>query len=152
MIFWIGAKRDERIKQLEADLASKKSSLTEVEGTTNTLKGDLEHLTVDSIHTEIVRHNNVRQLLPIVFQRLLSSDEYKKSLFDVFNQAISAGWSEGVKVGHSEEDAEAILAAATDYDPKCKTTFLSAFDSLFTKSYPYVEKLVESFRLPLGDL
>ncbi|GKF83115.1 hypothetical protein Tco_0244771, partial [Tanacetum coccineum] len=52
----------------------------------------------------------------------------------------------------SEEDAEAILATATDYDPECKTTFMSVFDSLFTKSYPYVDKLVESFRLPLGDL
>ncbi|GKC16114.1 hypothetical protein Tco_1012896, partial [Tanacetum coccineum] len=45
-----------------------------------TLKGDLERLTVDLSHAEIVRHNYVRQLLPTVFQRLLSSDEYKKSL------------------------------------------------------------------------
>ncbi|GKA76585.1 hypothetical protein Tco_0783046, partial [Tanacetum coccineum] len=49
--------------------------------------------------------------------------------------AIAVGWSKGFKVGRSEEDAEAILAAATDYDQECKTTFLSAFDSLFTKSY-----------------
>ncbi|GKA73664.1 hypothetical protein Tco_0779966 [Tanacetum coccineum] len=114
--------REERIKQLEADLASKTSSLTEAEGAASTLKGDLERLT------------------------------YKKSLSDVFNLAIVAGWSEGVKAACSEEDAEAILATATDYDPECKTTFMSAFDSLFTKSYPYVDKLVESFRLPLGDL
>nr|GEV02200.1 hypothetical protein [Tanacetum cinerariifolium] len=64
-------------------------------------------------------------------------DEYKKSLSGVFNQAIAAGWSEDVKVKHSEEDAEAILATAIDYDPECKATFMSAFDSLFTKSYPY---------------
>ncbi|GJV97447.1 hypothetical protein Tco_1549024 [Tanacetum coccineum] len=89
--------REERIKQLEADLSSKTSSLTEVEGTANTLKGNLERLTVDLSHTEIVRHNYVRQLLPTVFQRLLSSNEYKKSLSDVFNQAIIVGWSEGVK-------------------------------------------------------
>ncbi|GKG38283.1 hypothetical protein Tco_0457506, partial [Tanacetum coccineum] len=29
---------------------------------------------------------------------------------------------------------------------------MDAFDSLFTRSYPYVEKLTESFRLPLEDL
>nr|GEV06864.1 hypothetical protein [Tanacetum cinerariifolium] len=97
-------------------------------------------------------HNYVRQLFPTVFQRLLSSDEYKKSLSDDFNLAIAAGWSEGVKIAYFEEDAEAILATVNDYDPECKTTFMSAFDSLFTKSYPYVEKLVESFQLPLGDL
>ncbi|GJZ92444.1 hypothetical protein Tco_0664509, partial [Tanacetum coccineum] len=61
-------------------------------------------------------------------------------------------WVVGVKVERSEEDAEAILAAAADYDPECKATFMFAFDSLFTKSYPYVEKPVGSIRLPLGDL
>nr|GEU91527.1 hypothetical protein [Tanacetum cinerariifolium] len=79
-------------------------------------------------------------------------NEYKKSLSDVFNQAIASGWSEGVKVERTQEEAEAILATAADYDPGCKDTFMSAFDSLFTQSYPYVEKLTESFRLPLEDL
>ncbi|GJT53184.1 hypothetical protein Tco_0988238 [Tanacetum coccineum] len=144
--------REERIKQLEVDLASKISSLTEAEGSVSTLKGDLERLTVDLSHAEIVRHNYVRQLLPTVFQRLLSSDEYRKSLSDVFNLAITAGWSEGVKAACSEEEAEAFLATAADYDPACKTTFMFEFDSLFSKSYPYVEKLAESFWLPLGDL
>ncbi|GKA60030.1 hypothetical protein Tco_0759343 [Tanacetum coccineum] len=144
--------QEDRIKHLEEALASKTSFLSEAESVAGTLKGDLERLTLDLSHAKIMRHNYVRHLLPTVFQRLLSSDEYKKSMSDVFNQAITAGWSEGVKVERTVEDAEAILAAATDYDPKCKTTFMSAFDALFTKSYPYVEKVTESFRLPLGDL
>ncbi|GJW71218.1 hypothetical protein Tco_0128135 [Tanacetum coccineum] len=144
--------REEHIKQLEADLASKTSSLPEAEGAVSTLKGDLERLTVDLSHAEIVRHNYVRQLLPTVFQRLLSSDEYKKSMSDVFNLAIATGWSKDVKAACSKEEAEAFLATSADYDPACKTTFMSEFDSLFNKSYPYVEKLAESFRLPLGDL
>ncbi|GKB77536.1 hypothetical protein Tco_0944431, partial [Tanacetum coccineum] len=41
---------------------------------------------------------------------------------------------------------------ADNYDPECHSTFMSAFDELFTKSYPYVEMLTESFQLPLGDL
>ncbi|GJZ96748.1 hypothetical protein Tco_0669082 [Tanacetum coccineum] len=109
--------REERIRQLEADLASNTSSLTEAKCAVSTLKGDLECLTVDLSHAEIIRHNY-----------------------------------EGVKAACSEEEAEAFLATAADYDPACKTTFMSEFDSLFNKSYPYVEKLVESFRLPLGDL
>nr|GEW52250.1 hypothetical protein [Tanacetum cinerariifolium] len=59
---------------------------------------------------------------------------------------------EGVKAACSEEEAEAFLATAVDYDPACKDTFMTEFDSLFNKSYPYVEKLVESFQPPLGDL
>ncbi|GKF61728.1 hypothetical protein Tco_0181782, partial [Tanacetum coccineum] len=54
---------------------------------------------------------------------------------------IVAGWSEGVKVERFIEDAKAILAAATNYDPECKSTFMPAFYALFTKSYPYVEKI-----------
>nr|GEU60224.1 hypothetical protein [Tanacetum cinerariifolium] len=102
---WSCRDKKERIKQLEADLASKTSSLAEAEGAVDTLKGDLEHLTVDLSQAEIVRHNYVRQLLLIVVQRLLSSDEYKKSLSDDFNLAIVAGWSEGVKAACSEEEA-----------------------------------------------
>ncbi|GKC49850.1 hypothetical protein Tco_1072595, partial [Tanacetum coccineum] len=141
-----------RIRHLEEELASKTSSLSEAQNSVSTLKGDLEHLTVDLSQAEIVRHNYTRQLLPIVFKRFLSSNEYKQSLTDVFNQAIAAGWSEGVKAERDGQEAEAILATAADYDPDCKDTFMSAFDSLFTKSYPYVEKLADSFRLPLGDL
>nr|GEU91095.1 hypothetical protein [Tanacetum cinerariifolium] len=142
--------REERIKQLEADLASKTSSLIESEVVVNTLKGDLECLTVDLNQAKIVRHNYVRQLLSTVVQRLLSSGEYKKSLTDVFNLPIAVGWSEGVKAACSEEEAEAFLAIAIDYDPARKDTFMSEFDSLFDKSYLHVEKLVESFRLPFG--
>nr|GEU90894.1 hypothetical protein [Tanacetum cinerariifolium] len=103
--------REERIKQLEADIASKTSSLTKSEGVVNTLKGDLECLTVDLGQAEI-----------------------------------------GVKASCSKEEAEAFLATAVDYDPACIDTFMSEFDSLFNKSYRYMEKLVESFWLPLGDL
>ncbi|GJR88565.1 hypothetical protein Tco_0212576 [Tanacetum coccineum] len=133
--------REDHIKQLEADLASKTYSLTEAEGVVNTLKGDLKSLTVNLGQAEIVRHNYVRQLLPTVFQRLLSSGEYKKSLTDVCNMAIAAGWSKGVKAACYEEEAEAFLATAVDYDPACKDTFMSEFDSFFNKSHPCVEKL-----------
>ncbi|GJV21676.1 hypothetical protein Tco_1370696 [Tanacetum coccineum] len=74
---------------------------------------------------EIVRHNYVRQLLPTVFQRLLSSGEYKKSLTYIFNLVIAAGLSEGVKVACSEEEAEAFLATAVYYDPACNVHHLA---------------------------
>nr|GEX66457.1 hypothetical protein [Tanacetum cinerariifolium] len=106
--------REERIKQLEADLVSKTSSFVKTEGVVNTLKGDLERLTVD-----------------LAKQRL---------------------WSEGVKAAYFKEEAKAFLATVFDYEPSCKDTFMYEFDYLFNKSYPYVEKLAESFWLPLGDL
>ncbi|GKF75914.1 hypothetical protein Tco_0225358, partial [Tanacetum coccineum] len=70
--------QEDQIKHLKEALASKTSSLSEAESVVGTLKGDLERLTLELSHAEIVRHNYVRHLLPTVFQRLLSSDEYKK--------------------------------------------------------------------------
>ncbi|GKB31391.1 hypothetical protein Tco_0870792 [Tanacetum coccineum] len=122
-----------RIRNLEEELASKTSSLSEAQNSISTLKGDLEHLTVDLSQNEIVRHNYTRQMLPTVFKRFLSSNEYKQSLTEVFNQAIAAGWSEGVKAERDGQEAEAILATAADYDPDCKDTFMSAFVSFYQK-------------------
>ncbi|GJZ11972.1 hypothetical protein Tco_0546731 [Tanacetum coccineum] len=78
--------------------------------------------------------------------------EYKKRLAELFNQEITIGWSDGVKFDKTEEDVKAILETATDYDPQCHSTFIATYDALFTKSYPYIKRIVESFRLPLGDL
>ncbi|GJY82089.1 hypothetical protein Tco_0494840 [Tanacetum coccineum] len=92
--------QEEHIKRLEETLASKTSSLSEAESTASALKGDLERLTIDLSYAEIVRHNYVRQLLPNVFQRLLSSEEYKKTLSDVFKtKSIVAGWSIPLALG-----------------------------------------------------
>ncbi|GKA87438.1 hypothetical protein Tco_0809202 [Tanacetum coccineum] len=134
-------------------LTESQNQLVEAIRSRSKLSDDHKTLQQEHIgHAEIVRHNYIWQLIPTVFQWLHSSDEYNKSLSNVFNQAIAIRWSEGVKVECSAEDAEAILAAATDYDPECRSTFMLVFDALFTKRYPYVEKIAESFRLPLGDL
>ncbi|GJU75980.1 hypothetical protein Tco_1273050 [Tanacetum coccineum] len=76
----------------------------------------LVRLTIDLSQAEAVRYNYVRQLLPTVIYRLLSIDEYKKSLYEPFNRSIIVGWAEGVKVDQTKEEARAILADADDYD------------------------------------
>ncbi|GKF56808.1 hypothetical protein Tco_0170345 [Tanacetum coccineum] len=92
--------RDERIQRLEVDLASKMSSLTEAEGAVGTLRVDLERLTVDLSQAEIVRHNYIRQLLPTMV----------KGSYPV--------------AACSEEEAQAFLATAVDYDPAFLPTSL----------------------------
>ncbi|GKC74038.1 hypothetical protein Tco_1119921 [Tanacetum coccineum] len=116
----------ENIKELEEALAAKNATLSE--------------------------HNYMRQLLHTIVKRILSSVEYKNSLSESFNLAIADEWSKGVNVDRTDEEVQAILATATDYDLDCRSTFQSSFEDLFTKSYPYVEKLTEALRQPLGDL
>nr|GEU48110.1 transposase (putative), gypsy type [Tanacetum cinerariifolium] len=57
---------EEQIKRLEEALASKTSSLSKAESVASVLKGDLERLTMDLHHSEIIRHNYARQLLHTV--------------------------------------------------------------------------------------
>ncbi|GKB93264.1 hypothetical protein Tco_0979401 [Tanacetum coccineum] len=95
--------QEERIKELEEVLSAKVAALSETEKNVDQEKKDLERLTVYLSQAEIVKHKYVRQLLPTVIRRLLSSTEYKKSLSEPFNQAISVGWSKGVKVDRTEE-------------------------------------------------
>nr|GEW95767.1 hypothetical protein [Tanacetum cinerariifolium] len=92
------------------------------------------------------------QLLPVVINRLHQSIEYKKSLYEPFNLAISIGWTKGLKAGRTNEMVHTILKTASGYDPECSTTFQSLFDSLFTKRYSYVEKVKDAYLLSLGGL
>ncbi|GKE53193.1 hypothetical protein Tco_1488349, partial [Tanacetum coccineum] len=48
------------------------------------------------------------ELLPTVVQRLLSINEYKNSLSEPFDQAITVRWLEGMKVGQTEEASQAV--------------------------------------------
>nr|GEV57568.1 hypothetical protein [Tanacetum cinerariifolium] len=94
------------------------------------------NLTTHSILNDAELTETHNQLVETVQSRNKLSDDYK-----ALQQAAC-----------SEEEVKAFLATTADYDPACQTTFMSEFESLFNKSYPYVEKLVESFQLPLGDL
>ncbi|GJW92975.1 hypothetical protein Tco_0172647 [Tanacetum coccineum] len=91
--------QEEQIRQLEEALASKTSFVSEEENAVTVLKGDLERLSIDLSHAEIIKLNYVRQLLPTV----------------------------GVKVVRFDEDAEAILAAAADYDQSVFFIYTLAF-------------------------
>nr|GEY21083.1 hypothetical protein [Tanacetum cinerariifolium] len=97
---------------------------------------------VDALHSHNILSDDHKTLQQAAasyrFPATPLSDKYKKSLSDGFNQTITTGWSEGVKVERSDEDVKAILATAGDYDPKCKSTFMSVFDGIFVKRYPYV--------------
>nr|GEX70236.1 hypothetical protein [Tanacetum cinerariifolium] len=123
--------QEERIKEMEEALAEKPNALNK---------------------TELSAAQVKRHLLSIVVKRLLSSFEYKKNLSQPFNLAIAIGWSKGMKANRTDEEVQAILATADNYDFDCSAMFHSSFEALFTKKYSYVEKVKEVYRLSLGDL
>ena len=100
---------------------------------------------------EVVRHNTVKELIPAAFRRLFNSDEYKKSLGRVYSLSYSGGFIDGVRAERKPDDAEKILQKIKKLNMEAPKLWKPEYHKLFEAEYPYVQKLAESFRLPLGD-
>lgn len=142
----------DRIKQLEEILAGKNVALSESEKKAAELAKSVEKLTVEASQAEILRFNYVRQLVPTVVKRLQTSEEYQVAWAEAFNAAIDAGWLKGVKCGRTDEQVEAIIASSQGFDLQVALNFEASYDEMFTRQFPYVEKVASSYRLPLADI
>ncbi|GJZ19361.1 hypothetical protein Tco_0555951 [Tanacetum coccineum] len=111
----VNADQASHIKELEAELARKDSACQKTD--------------------------SIGKLLPTVVRRLLNSHEYKESLSIPFNLAIQAGWAKGLAVKRSEEDLMDVLREVQGFDPHSDTRMAVEYDKLFTKTYPFVEKI-----------
>ncbi|GJU54527.1 hypothetical protein Tco_1228241 [Tanacetum coccineum] len=92
-------------------------------------------------YLEKEKTDSIGKLLPTVVRRLLNSREYKESLSIPFNLAIQAGWAKGLAVKRSEEDLMDVLREVQGFDPYSDTRMAVEYDKLFTKTYPFVEKI-----------
>ncbi|GKA35826.1 hypothetical protein Tco_0722317 [Tanacetum coccineum] len=113
----VNADQASHIKELEAKLARKDSAL----------------VFSDRVSNERAVEN----------ERLVSKlgHEYKESLSIPFNLAIQAGWAKGLAVKWSEEDLMDVLREVQGFDPHSDTRMTVEYDKLFTKTYPFVEKI-----------
>ena len=133
-----------RIEELEKKLAEKS---TEAER----LATENKSLTAQLAVAEVVRQNTVKELIPAAFRRLFQSDEYKKSLGKVYSLSYSGGFIDGVRTERKPEDAEKILQKIKRLNMEAPKLWKPEYHKLFSAEYPYVQKLAESFQLPLGD-
>lgn len=139
------AEQVNKINQLEEELATSKRQAGKLEA-------DKASLTADLGQAEIVRHNLVKSLILVVFRRLMDSREYKQSLARPFSLAYGAGWLEGDGVARKPEDLAQILSTSKKVNKDALKIWKSEFEKLFALDYPFIKKIDESHRLPLGDL
>ena len=139
------AEQAERINQLEAELAASRSQVERA----NAEKADM---TANLAQSDIVRQNLVKCLIPLVFRRLSDSQEYKQALAKPFSLAYTAGWINGVGVGRTSEEAEGVFASSRKVNREAPQIWKAEFEKLFTLEFPYIKKIADSHRLPLGDL
>ncbi|GJS69246.1 hypothetical protein Tco_0702087 [Tanacetum coccineum] len=137
----VNADQASHIKELEAELARKDSALVFSNRISNERAVENERLVSKLGYLEKEKIDSIRKLLPTVVRRLLNSHEYKESLSIPFNLAIQAGWAKGLAVKRSERDLMNVLREVQGFDPHSDTRMTVEYDKLFTKTYPYVEKI-----------
>ncbi|GJV73637.1 hypothetical protein Tco_1493632 [Tanacetum coccineum] len=137
----VNADQASHIKELEAELARKDSALVFSDRISNERAVENERLVSKLGYLEKEKIDSIGKLLPTVVRRLLNSHEYKESLSIPFNLAIQAGWAKGLAVKRSEGDLMDVLREVQGFDPHSDTRMTVEYDKLFTKTYPYVEKI-----------
>ncbi|GJU54525.1 gypsy type transposase [Tanacetum coccineum] len=137
----VNADQASHIKELEAELARKDSALVFSDRISNERAAENERLVSQLGFLEKEKIDSIGKLLPTVVRRLLNSHEYKESLSVPFNLAIQAGWAKGLAMKRSEEDLMDVLREVQGFDPHSDTRMTVEYDKLFTKTYPYVEKI-----------
>ncbi|GJR84057.1 hypothetical protein Tco_0154842 [Tanacetum coccineum] len=142
----VNADQASHIKELEAELARKDSALVFSDRISNERAVENERLVSKLGYLEKEKTDSIGKLLPTVVRRLLNSHEYKESLSIPFNLAIQAGWAKGLAVKRSEGDLMDVLREVQGFDPHSDTRMTVEYDKLFTKTYPYIEKI---YSLPL---
>ncbi|GJT67622.1 gypsy type transposase [Tanacetum coccineum] len=137
----VNADQVSQIKELEAELARKDSALVFSDRVSNERAVENERLVSKLGYFEKEKIDSIGKLLPTVVRRLLNSHEYKESLSIPFNLAIQAGWAKGLAVKRSEEDLMDVLREVQGFDPYSDTRMTVEYDKLFTKTYPFIEKI-----------
>ncbi|GJS65042.1 hypothetical protein Tco_0679606 [Tanacetum coccineum] len=111
-----------------------------------------EHYAVEAGRGKMVRQKIMNQYLPTFLRRLHQSAEYKRSLGEVFSLAVGKGFIDGISIGRKEPDIQAILKATPNVDPVSSDTFMDAYEELFDRRYPYVDKVARMYLLDPSGL
>ncbi|GKD85241.1 V-type proton ATPase subunit B2, partial [Tanacetum coccineum] len=124
----LNSSQADHIKRLE-------EALKQAEADAEQLRSEKVRYAVEAGQGEIVRQKIINQYLPTFVRRLHQSAEYKRSLGQVFSLAVGKGFIEGISIGRTEEDIQAILTAIPNVDPSSSDTFLLAYEKLFDQRY-----------------
>nr|GEV46676.1 hypothetical protein [Tanacetum cinerariifolium]GFB71035.1 hypothetical protein [Tanacetum cinerariifolium] len=124
----------DRIKQLE-------EALKQSEANAQQLRVKKERYAVEAGRGEMVRQRIVNQFLPTFVRRLHQSVEYKRSLGEVFSLVVGKGFMDGISIGREDADIQAILEATPNVNPTSSDIFMDAYEKLFNRRYPHVDKV-----------
>ncbi|GJY73347.1 hypothetical protein Tco_0477778 [Tanacetum coccineum] len=140
------------VKDLENQLAQKDSALVYAERISGERLSENEGLKAQLDFAQKEKTKAVRELLPTVVKRLLQSHEYKQSLSVPFNFALQTGWGQGLAEGRSEKELHQIMMRMNGFDPYSDKKMTAEYERLFSKTYPYVDRISHLSEKPVQDL
>ncbi|GKD27123.1 hypothetical protein Tco_1233337, partial [Tanacetum coccineum] len=114
--------RVEKIKALEGEIEPKYRFLTDAE--------------------EKVRH----------LEEENRNSEYRKIIAIPVGLCYTAGWLGGLSLGKTKDQIAPILSETRNLDIKGSKTWKDNHRELFTKQCPFIQKVVDSYRLPIEAL
>ncbi|GJS14926.1 hypothetical protein Tco_0409398 [Tanacetum coccineum] len=115
-------------------------------------KSDEERFVVAARQSEAIRKRLITEFFPTFVQRLLQSKEYKESVGEVFSLAVGKGFIDGISLGRTQADVDALLNASPGVNPASSDLFMGEYLKLFETHYPYVDKLARAYLLDPSEL
>ncbi|GJX52070.1 hypothetical protein Tco_0280439 [Tanacetum coccineum] len=140
------------VKDLESQLAQKDSALVYAERISGERLSENEGLRAQLAFAQKEKTDAIRELLPTVVGRLLQSHEYKQSLSVPFNFALQTGWGQGLAEERSEKELHKIMMRMNGFDPYSDKKMTAEYERLFSKTYPYVDRISHLSEKPVQDL
>ncbi|GKA66793.1 hypothetical protein Tco_0766601 [Tanacetum coccineum] len=140
------------VKDLESQLAQKDYALVYAERISGDRLSENEGLRAQLVFAQKEKNDAIRKLLPTVVERLLQSHEYKQSLSVPFNFALQTRWGQGLAEGRSEKELHEIMMRMNEFDPYSDKKMTAEYEMLFSKTYPYVDRISHLSEKPVQDL
>ncbi|GJU59306.1 hypothetical protein Tco_1237072 [Tanacetum coccineum] len=101
-------------------------------------------LVAELAQAEMDHHKIVREFIIVIVNRLHTTVEYRKSLAVPIALCFTAGWLGVLSLGEKQEEIAAMLSETSDLDIEGSKVWKDRHHELFTKQYPYVQKVVDS--------
>ena len=140
------------MKDLERQIAEKDSAVVYNERIARERLSDNERLRMQVVAAQKEKNDAISKLFPTVFERLLRSHEYKESVAVPFNYALQTGWGQGLSEGKTEEELRGVMMRMRNFDAYSDKKMNAEFDRLFSKTYPYVDRIVRNAEKPVQEL
>ncbi|GJS31754.1 hypothetical protein Tco_0492374 [Tanacetum coccineum] len=80
------------------------------------------------------------------------SVDYRKSLVVPIGMCITAGWLGGLSLGKTQDEIGAMLSETSNLNIEGSRTWKDKHREIFTIQYPYIQKVADSYRLPVDNL